>query len=368
MPNQANELISKKLRQTLLNWLQRGQGSGRTRSLANASIGISTDIGQSRKENQDKAAIAFHSDGKSESAVIVVSDGMGGMTDGASCASMTVAALIESFVTFKNLSAQKRLEKMVGIANSFVFSAYGGEGGATASVVLIDKFDGTWISNIGDSRIYAIKEGEILQLTVDDTVEGRFGKESSINMPKHAILQHIGIGRDIEIKCDNISNYNNSHSLLLTSDGAHFASSGVILALQNNSQGPEIFSKRLTEVSKWTGSKDNLTAVATRHISSLIDNLRDRNNTGILQVWDAYGDLSIIATEAESEVDTTKEKNEKSIGNNEKSRNQQQKPRRPKRSIKSKDSEDPKDDTQDKEKKKLEIIQEDIFSTSNNKE
>jgi|TARA_R110000851_G_scaffold321641_1_gene487134 PPM family protein phosphatase len=360
--------------QTLLQWLSRGQGPGRARSIAGSSIGISTDQGTSRSENQDKAAVGFFHDESRCAIVLVLSDGMGGMSGGARCASLCIAAALERFVALKNESPQARLESMVRAANQSVYNEFSGDGGTTASVLIIDQADGAWVSNIGDSRIYAIKEREIQQLTVDDTVQGRLGGQNVPNIPHNALLQYIGMGGDIEISVNNISSFIDTHSFLLTSDGAHFPENSVLLALQNNSSAPEVFSKRLTEVSKWLGSKDNLTSIATRNASYMLGNLVSSTPKNVLQISDAYGDLSLVISSESSSPSQKTQYTRAKTSPNQKSNVSNQKTSRsmaPKSETKKdgrKNVTKAKDNKNDIEDNKKPTIQADIFSSNNEKD
>ncbi|WP_226597889.1 PP2C family protein-serine/threonine phosphatase [Marinobacter nauticus] len=360
--------------QTLLQWLSRGQGQGRARSIAGSSIGISTDQGTSRAENQDKAAVGFFRDENRCAIVLILSDGMGGMSGGSRCASLCIAAALERFVALKNDHPKARLESMVRAANQTVYNEFSGDGGTTASVLIVDQADGAWISNIGDSRIYAIREREIQQLTVDDTVQGRLGGQNVPNIPHNALLQYIGMGGDIEISVKDVSSFMDTHSFLLTSDGAHFPDNSVLLALQNNSSAPEVFSKRLTEVAKWLGSKDNLTSIATRNASYMLGNLVSSTPQNVLQIWDAYGDLSLVisseSANSDQKSENTKAKNstnqKNNISNEKTSRSmapksEMQKDRK-KRETKAKE------DKTDSDENKKPTIQADIFSSNNEKD
>lgn len=367
MPTYSVENCDKTVIKSLSNWLSRGQGTGRARSIAGSSIGISTDQGTSRSENQDKAAVGFFYDDQSSFIVLILSDGMGGMASGAYCATLSVSAALERSIALRKKPAKERLESMVGAANELVHREYAGQGGATLSLLLIDERDGAWISNVGDSRVYAIKEKEIMQLTVDDTVNGRLGGQKVPNIPTNAILQYVGMGSDIEIPTENVSSLSETHSFLLTSDGAHYPDDSVILALQNNSSAPEIFSRRLTEVAKWVGSRDNLTSIATRTVPSLFENLKASNPRNVLQVWDAYGDLTLISPEEKemqgkqtSRKPQTRVKEEASIKHPNDSGSKAED-----RKTKSRSKAKPRSD---KSEDKKPTIQADIFSSNSEKE
>ena len=78
--------------QQLYNWLMRKSPVSAVRRVAELPIAMASDIGLVRSENQDRAAILRIqlTEGRS-SVVVVLCDGMGGMSDGAECASLAIA-------------------------------------------------------------------------------------------------------------------------------------------------------------------------------------------------------------------------------------------------------------------------------------
>src|SRR5262245_46914747 len=141
-----------------------------------------SDIGCKRKANEDRILVVKEQD------VFVVADGMGGERCGGFAAELATRALDEYFrstvsgyagYTTQNLNGtlqanQERMATSIRLANERILSesliAAECQGmGCTISAVSIDA-DIATIGSVGDSRVYLFRDGELVQLTRDDSV------------------------------------------------------------------------------------------------------------------------------------------------------------------------------------------------------
>jgi serine/threonine protein phosphatase PrpC len=122
-----------------------------------------------RQENQDRVSIIAEAD----SMLAVVVDGMGGHSEGAHAAAVTVETLRAAFAEVRRpvFDPQGFLTLALGRAHDAVVAL--GEGHsmdhrprATCAVCLVQD-DGAYWAHVGDSRIYLLRFGRVLHRTRD---------------------------------------------------------------------------------------------------------------------------------------------------------------------------------------------------------
>jgi len=282
-------IIQTQLQSHLFKWLMRKTTVSAVRRVGELPIAIGSDIGNVRNENQDRVAVLKVQIELNRSfLVIALCDGMGGMADGSACASQALASFFISCISNRNISPENRLSIAAADANRVVHALYKGSGGATLSAILISH-DGSIIGvNIGDSRIYSYRESLLEQLTVDDTMKG-LRPNLDNDFHRNELLQYVGMGDGIEA---HIVNINASHNwMVLTSDGVHYYDKSVMQMVIQNAKEPAIAVKRLIEVAKWCGGRDNASIgiLAPFVVQPLLF-----DDTGFIQVWDPFGELQMI--------------------------------------------------------------------------
>lgn len=242
------------------------------------AVGV-TDIGRRRTSNED----AFLLD--DELGLYVVADGMGGHAAG-EVASREAVDTVMGMVrrgqetvdrfgregpTEDNVRAvQRLLESAVQAATYMVFAIAENDPdqkgmGTTVSALLLTADHGV-IAQVGDSRIYLLREGQVYQLTEDHTLVAWQVKQGIISEAEAALSPHKNVitravgSRDyvqVDTHCIEIGA---GDRFLLCSDGLHGYLSeqeiAPILAL-----GPQLAANRLIELANSRGGRDNITAV-----------------------------------------------------------------------------------------------------------
>ncbi|ELK4796922.1 TPA: protein phosphatase 2C domain-containing protein [Pseudomonas aeruginosa] len=276
------------LNSTLIKWLSRDVPNKSSGLIARKNIALFTDIGLKRTQNQDRVAcLKVGGDKHVEGGflALVVCDGMGGMKDGAECATRAVAAFFNSLIKHRHRPEMERLRLSTFEANESVFDFSNGAGGATLSAILITEKYGTFSVNVGDSRIYAETIGntkELHRLTIDDSLAeavGGHGRE---------LLQFIGMGPGIQPHISFVSNIYDR--FLLTTDGIHFADSGTLSNIFINSTDINQAASRLATLARWLGAPDNASGAAI----SLQDAKETlTNDQHSIQILDPFSELHI---------------------------------------------------------------------------
>jgi serine/threonine protein phosphatase PrpC len=229
----------------------------------------------------------------------VLSDGMGGMVDGASCAALAIG----SFCNFVIQGVETRhprelLYDAALYANGRVSDTYNGSGGATLSAVLMvpGPENGYWV-NIGDSRIYSYGEERIAQITKDDTLAGQLSRDSSGYQGRNELLQFVGIGEMAEPHIGTLENRDHASMYALSSDGVHFLPINVIQQILAHAAEPAIAARRLTDLAVWCGGYDNASLATVSTIRESWQGL-PATPPGVVEIWDPFGDARFFGIQS----------------------------------------------------------------------
>lgn len=174
-------------------------------------VGVATDIGRVRSENQDTYGI-FPSVGEThpKGRLFVVADGMGGHRGGKNASEIAVKTIGETYFSMTNGFAGENLVEALEAANDAIrhaaLKAPGLAGMGTTCVALAMDGDRAFVAHIGDSRVYRITDGKITQLTEDHTLvaemvrRGLLTAEEASDHPERSVLYRaLGTGPQVEI-------------------------------------------------------------------------------------------------------------------------------------------------------------------------
>jgi serine/threonine protein phosphatase PrpC len=254
--------------------------------------GAMTDIGRMRKNNEDR----FLSAGR----LAAVADGMGGHRAGevASAIAMEELASLEHAGPWPKpaeatealrsvfLRANRRIREMAAKDKAL-------DGMGTTMVALLEDGDSVYLANVGDSRAYLLRNGELTQVTVDHTLvqelidEGRLRPEEAERHPQRSIITRaLGVEADVEVDLFTYK-LQAGDRLLLCTDGlsgvvgeAHIRN--VLLRVAD----PQDAAERLVAMANEGGGPDNITV--------MVLDTEDR----AVQQAERTGDLSTVPTGA----------------------------------------------------------------------
>jgi protein phosphatase len=244
-----------------------------------------SDVGRVRKSNEDR----YISD--LDLRLFAVADGMGGHKAGEVAAQLAIDA-ISSFVSRSandndvtwpygiddSLSFDgNRLRTAICLANRRVFRAaestddYGGMG--TTVVGLIVNGAQAAIGSVGDSRVYRLSGGRLLQVTTDDSwastilsQDPALKPEDIAHHPMRNVLTNVLGGRSsVDVRVTEHT-LNDGDVLLLCSDGLHNVIDLTLLEeLLQQTSDVERIARTLVQTALERGSRDNVTALVVRY-------------------------------------------------------------------------------------------------------
>ena len=220
-----------------------------------------THAGQVRKTNQDRALFS--------PLVGAVADGMGGHQGGEQAAAIT----IEIFSNITEELSKDQLIQTVRAANKAVFDEserpeLRGMGTTIVAAVLHASEHRVTMINVGDSRGYRLRNGELEQVTVDHSLveelvrQGRITEDDALSHPQRNIVTRaLGLGTDIEIDVFDLDAAHGDR-LLLCSDGLfNEVSIDVIAERLRAVADPDQVAKELVELAVLGGGRDNISVV-----------------------------------------------------------------------------------------------------------
>lgn len=285
------------IKQHLRSWLEGQADSLSVNHVLELPIALATDKGTYRSENQDRVAVLRGEklDG-SLYVISVLSDGMGGMKNGGDCASITVSSFMTYIIeNIDSLSGptDNLLKGAAEAANNDVYREYNQNGGATLSAVLYEEGKGYSLVNAGDSRIYLSLPGEIVQLTEDDTLAAQISRGSE--WPSNELLQYVGMGEEFEPHVIPLIMSESDARIVLTSDGVHFMETKTLSKMVNNAENPKQLGRRLIELSKWLGSKDNASVITIEPYSEIQDSSKKGPN--FFRIYNAHAAFDFMIFE-----------------------------------------------------------------------
>lgn len=238
-----------------------------------------TDVGRRRLLNED----TIHA----EASLFVVCDGMGGHKAGEVASKLA----IDSIVAFVRRSGDdpeitwpygfdphmsftgNRLHTAVKLANRAVFRKasssddYTGMGTTVATVLMPPGTPQMAYASVGDSRIYLLREGGILQLTRDDSWAALAADETSPGTGlRNVLTKAVGAREDVEFDVHTQA-LSDGDLLLLCSDGlTNMLPDATILdVVARHGANLEAACDALVAEANAQGGRDNISAILVRY-------------------------------------------------------------------------------------------------------
>ncbi|MBA1333792.1 MAG: Protein serine/threonine phosphatase PrpC, regulation of stationary phase [Firmicutes bacterium] len=238
--------------------------------------GAATDPGKVRSTNQDYYLV----ENGSKYGLYIVADGMGGH-NGGEVASRASVLFVKDFIEQawdKDEYAADRpglVKDALAAANRAVFNLAAkdeqlrGMGTTLSMAFIVDRM--LYTGHIGDSRIYLLRDSQLIKLTEDHSLVAELIKNGSItpeegdNHPqKNIITRALGTGIDIESDLSEREMQDGDTILLCTDGLTNMLSCADILDLCLNIGEPQLLCSRLVAEANNRGGKDNITVIAVK--------------------------------------------------------------------------------------------------------
>jgi protein phosphatase len=227
--------------------------------------GKATDVGRVRTNNEDSLLV--------DPPLFAVADGMGGPAAGEVASAIAVATLKAAF---EGDRSRHSLAQAVRRANDAIFErarqdpALRGMGTTLTAVALVEE-DGDEVLavvNVGDSRAYRIRDGELEQLTEDHSLveemvrTGRLSAdEASVHPQRHILTRALGVQPDVEVDCFGITPFEGDRYVLASDGLMNEVTDHDIASVARRIADPDAAAQELVERAKAHGGSDNVTVV-----------------------------------------------------------------------------------------------------------
>lgn len=241
------------------------------------TVAAKTDLGRVRENNEDKFEYYVTEDPRllaSKGHIYVVCDGMGGHEAGQIASELTCKTFIDVYLNHPSSDPFVALTAAVVASNRFVldnartFPKRRGMGTTLTGLILLQ--DQAYAVNVGDSRVYRIRDSELTRLTMDHTVIEEYVKlgmltleQAAVHPQKHVLTRAVGGEPDVKPDVDMYD--------LKAGDTYLLCSDGVINHVEDSLIGDLLRSKAPAEAA-WSivgqalqgGGSDNTTVLVVR--------------------------------------------------------------------------------------------------------
>lgn len=203
--------------------------------------------------------------------LLAVADGMGGMAAGDVASNVVIAAIAPLDEDVPTGDLIELLRDGVSLANQRLREAVAAnpelEGMGTTLTALLFRGSKAALVHIGDSRAYLLRNGELTQITRDDTYvqmlvdEGRISSEEAGSHPQRSLLTRAMDGRDIDPEY-SLRQVLPGDRYLLCSDGlSGVVSAETIAETLREYPDPQQCVERLVSLALRGGGPDNISVI-----------------------------------------------------------------------------------------------------------
>jgi protein phosphatase len=232
-----------------------------------------TDVGKTRDHNEDSFGVGQGEQAERLGDLLVVCDGMGGHAAGEVASKIGVDTILSIYYGDASEDRARVLEQAFEQANEQIYERGHGSMGTTGVAALL-LHDALHVANVGDSRAYLIRDGEIRQISRDHSFVGdqlaaglitadQARSSPHRNVITRALGYQSGVTVDLfrwPLQIDDI--------IVLCSDGLHGLVSDAEIVRIAGEATPETAVRQLIDLANSRGGTDNIT-VAIAQVEQL---------------------------------------------------------------------------------------------------
>jgi protein phosphatase len=232
-----------------------------------------TDVGRTRDHNEDSYGIGEAEQAEQLGDLLVVCDGMGGHAAGEVASGMAVETILVDYYADDGEERPLALEQAFGHANEQIYASGHGSMGTTGVAALI-YHDALHVANVGDSRAYLIRDGQIRQVSrdhsfvSDQVAAGLITAEQARSSPHRNVITR-ALGYQPEVLVDMFRQpLQVGDIILLCSDGLHGLVADQEIASITSANPLDQAVEQLIGLANQRGGSDNIT-VAIAQVEAL---------------------------------------------------------------------------------------------------
>jgi serine/threonine protein phosphatase PrpC len=236
-----------------------------------------TDVGKKREHNEDNMAHVIPKDAQvmaMKGALFIVADGMGGHAAGEVASEIAVDTVTNSYYMDDSLDVVGPLLVAIKRANAAIHQRAAENmlrsGMGTTCVAAVLRGNVAYIANVGDSRAYIIRQGQVKQVSLDHSwvaEQVRAGlltdEQARSHAQRNVITRSLGTQPDVEVDVFREA-VQPGDSLVLCTDGLSGLVGDEELMRIVEQSVPQESVYHLVERANENGGPDNITAIVIR--------------------------------------------------------------------------------------------------------
>ncbi len=253
-------------------------------------IGRRTDIGRRREHNEDCLGIYHHPEYRDEletrGTLLIVADGMGGYAAGEIASRTAVEAVLNAYYGDLSDGMTEGLTRAVRYANRAVLDEANRDAdraGMGTTVALAVVWAGQLaVTNVGDSRVYLIRDGRIAQISRDHSwiaellAVGKITPEEARHHPmRNVVTRSLGGRPELDVEVYPPLKLRRGDIALVCSDGLWGMVSAEQMLQIVESHSAQAAADALVATANDAGGHDNITAIVCRVVSTVDDDPND---------------------------------------------------------------------------------------------
>jgi serine/threonine protein phosphatase PrpC len=254
-------------------------------------IGRRTDIGRRREHNEDCLGIYHHPEFRDEvetrGTLLIVADGMGGYAAGEIASRTAVEAILNAYYGDLSDTMAEGLTRAVRYANRAVLDEANRDAeraGMGTTLALAVVWSGQLaVANVGDSRVYLIRDGRIAQISRDHSwiaellAVGKITPEEARHHPmRNVVTRSLGGRPDLDIEVYPPLKLRRGDIALVCSDGLWGMVSAEQMLQTVESRSAQAAADALVAAANEAGGHDNITAIVCRVVSAVDEEASDQ--------------------------------------------------------------------------------------------
>ena len=243
------------------------------------SFAAITHVGMRRANNQDSVRVApagTRQQWQTQGHVFVVADGMGAHAAGELASKLATDLLIQTYRKLENRPAEEALVEAIQEANQQIHQRgqaddeFRGMGTTVCALVLFP--DRAVLANVGDSRIYRLRDGNFEQLTFDHSLVWELqaaqligtDEEQLAYIPKNVITRSLGPHPEVKVDIHRLPDLRPGDVFVLCSDGLSGPVADDKIGKVVSLFPPDEAARLLVHLANYHGGPDNISVIVVR--------------------------------------------------------------------------------------------------------
>lgn len=253
-----------------------------------------TDVGIRRSHNQDSYTILTAKDAENwftRGHIFLVADGMGAHNVGELASKLAADSIPHLYSKLAKQEEPPAALRRAFLETNTNIHTRGQqnpdfEGMGTTGTALVLRPEGAWISHVGDSRVYRIRDGHIEQLSFDHSLLWEMAKRQNCSpdelpgIPTNVIVRSLGPEPLVQVDVEGPHPIQAGDTFLLCSDGLSGLVAEQEIGAIASTLPPQEACDLLIALANLHGGPDNITAIIVR-----VEDIEDSSDSIDTSSW-----------------------------------------------------------------------------------